>query len=150
LFVGEFFNEQLLAFRVSPRGKLTNIQTVDSGGLDPTSESITILPNLGPGASFSVRAGRAGSPSRFDGTPSSDADGAVARFDWDFGDGKTLRDGGPTPRHIYRAPGTYTVRLTVIDDEGCSTQLVFTGQNASCLGTLNATTTRTVTIHQEL
>lgn len=146
LYVAEFFNDQLLAFRVSPRGELTQIQTVGSGGLDPTSESITILPNVGPAASFFVRAGAAGSLSRFDGTSSADPDGRVARFDWDFGDGKLLRNGGPTPLHIYRAPGTYTTRLTVVDDEGCSTRLVFTGQNASCLGTGNATTTRTVDI----
>jgi DNA-binding beta-propeller fold protein YncE len=146
LFVAEFFNDDLIAFGVSPHGTLTKIQTVDSGGFDPTSESITILPNLGPTASFSVWAGAAGSASRFDGTTSVDPDGRVARYDWDFGDGKILRNGGPTPRHIYRAPGTYTARLTVVDDEGCSAQLVFTGQNPSCLGTGNATTTRTVVV----
>lgn len=146
LYVGDFADDEVIVFRRSARGELTAIQTADSGGTDPGFQGISILPNQGPVASFAVRPGPAGSASRFDGTASSDPDGTVARYAWDFGDGTSLRNGGPTPHHVYRAPGTYRTRLTVIDDEGCSVRLVFTGQLASCLGTRDATTTRTVKI----
>ena len=37
-------------------------------------------------------------------------------FEWDFGDG--MRAGTLTPNHAYTGDGTYTITLTVIDDEG--------------------------------
>jgi len=51
---------------------------------------------------------------RFDGTASSDPDGVVNAFAWDFGDGR--RGGGPNPEHSYSEPGTYTVTLEVTGD----------------------------------
>ena len=43
--------------------------------------------------------------------------GLIKSFQWDFGDGETLTEGG-TPVHVYRKPGKYTPRLTVIGDNG--------------------------------
>ncbi|NEA25941.1 PKD domain-containing protein [Actinomadura bangladeshensis] len=52
----------------------------------------------------------------FDATASSDPDGSVTGYKWDFGNGA---DGsGATPEHTYAAAGTYTVKLTVTDDQG--------------------------------
>lgn len=54
----------------------------------------------------------------FNASGSSDADGEIVGYDWDFGDG---RAGTSTPAsHTYQATGTYTVRLTVHDDAGAS------------------------------
>lgn len=53
---------------------------------------------------------------RFDGSGSADPDGAIAGYEWDFGDGG--RGAGPTPLHVYQQPGEYLVRLTVTDDSG--------------------------------
>jgi len=50
----------------------------------------------------------------FDATASSDPDGSVASYWWDFGNGKKVFS--PTTRHAFHRPGTYQVRLTVIDD----------------------------------
>ena len=52
----------------------------------------------------------------FDATSSSDADGAVISFAWDFGDGG--RASGSTANHTYNGAGTYSVLLTVTDDDG--------------------------------
>ncbi|WP_088858471.1 PKD domain-containing protein [Thermococcus profundus] len=47
---------------------------------------------------------------------SSDPDGSVAKWSWNFGDG-TFSD-ERNPNHSYAAPGTYTVMLTVEDESG--------------------------------
>jgi PKD repeat protein len=58
-------------------------------------------------------------PMTFDGSGSYDSDGgAITSYAWDFGDGST--GAGVTASHTYAVAGTYTVNLTVIDDEGSS------------------------------
>ena len=70
-------------------------------------------------AAFTAAPGAAGSATRFDASGSSAASAAsVARYDWDFGDGTTLANGGPTPTHTYAAAGAYAPRLTVFADDG--------------------------------
>lgn len=53
-------------------------------------------------------------PVRFDGTQSTDADGAVNAFAWTFGDGGS--GSGATPEYRFTRPGTYTVTLTISGD----------------------------------
>ncbi|MCY4027767.1 MAG: PKD domain-containing protein [Acidobacteria bacterium] len=50
---------------------------------------------------------------RFDGSGSSDPNDDTLTYAWDFGDGS--RGSGVTATHVYRAPGTYEVALTVSD-----------------------------------
>jgi PKD repeat protein len=47
---------------------------------------------------------------------STDADGGVVAWAWDFGDGSTSTDRNPS--HAYAAGGTFSVRLTVTDGGG--------------------------------
>ncbi|HEY4657440.1 MAG TPA: PKD domain-containing protein, partial [Candidatus Bathyarchaeia archaeon] len=54
----------------------------------------------------------------FDATSSSDIDGTIVSYLWDFGDGST--GSGATASHSYANGGTYTVRLTVTDNQGAT------------------------------
>jgi len=60
-------------------------------------------------------AGIVGTPVSFDGTGSSDPNGTIAAYDWDFGDGGTGT--GATPEHTYSVDGVFTVTLTVTDND---------------------------------
>jgi gliding motility-associated-like protein len=42
----------------------------------------------------------------------------ISSYNWNFGDGGTSTVA--TPTHVYLAAGTYTVKLTVIDSNGCT------------------------------
>jgi PKD repeat protein len=54
----------------------------------------------------------------FNGSTSSDADGSIAGYAWDFGDGTT--GSGASPSHTYATAGNYDVTLTVTDDKGAT------------------------------
>ena len=110
--------------------------------------AIAIVPNQPPHAAFTSSPGspKPGANVAFDGSGSTDSDGSVARYEWDFGDGTVVQSGGAKPSHAYAKAGTYQVTLTTTDNEGCSLTLVFTGQTAYCNGSSVARVTHPVTV----
>ena len=141
---GSTISSGVQGFAVGSGGTLTELTGSPFGTTSSYVQSIAFQPNQGPTAAFTPDMFSAGVPVKFDASASSDPDGTIARYDWDFGDGTTLADGGPTPSHTYATAGSYDVSLTVTDDIGCSTSVVFTGQTASCNGTGAAKATHTI------
>jgi hypothetical protein len=82
----------------------------------------------------------------FDAAGASDSDGSITRYDWDFGDGNTLANGGPQVSHVYAQPGTYEVRLVVTDNEGASTLTTFTGNSVLGNGSPAAATSLVIQV----
>lgn len=76
--------------------------------------------NQAPKAAFEVSSefGVAPLQASFDGSGSSDTDGVIASYAWDFGDGG--KGVGKEAQHSYAAAGCYVARLTVTDDGGLS------------------------------
>jgi PKD repeat protein len=54
----------------------------------------------------------------FSSAGSNDPDGTIASYAWDFGDSST--SSSQNPNHTYAAGGTYSVTLTVTDNEGAT------------------------------
>lgn len=70
-------------------------------------------------ASADVYAGKAPLMVNFDSSGSSDPDGEIAGYSWEFMDGSFSTDMNPTS-HEFTIPGTYQVTLTVTDNLGMS------------------------------
>ena len=94
--------------------------TDDNGKTATKSETITILSTTPPTASFtaSPTSGRAPLVVDFDASDSSDPDGHIISYDWDFGDGGTST--GVTVAHTYYSLGIYTATLTVTDNKNAT------------------------------
>ncbi|MWA04176.1 PKD domain-containing protein [Actinomadura sp. LD22] len=75
-----------------------------------------VQPNRPPSAAFTASCDSLACS--FDGSASSDPDGTVAGYAWDFGDGTTGT--GAKPSHTYTSAGEHTVTLTVTDDKGAT------------------------------
>jgi DNA-binding beta-propeller fold protein YncE len=148
LYAANGSSHSMSVFSVGSDGSLVPVpcdpSTSCKTGLGPNFQSVAIPPDQGPVAAVSSRAQRAGSATFFDARASADSDGAVVRFDWDFGDGTKAPNAGPTPQHVYTAAGNYSASVTVTDEDGCSTAFVFTGQVALCTGGPAATATAAV------
>jgi PKD repeat protein len=52
----------------------------------------------------------------FSSSGSTDSDGTIASYEWNFGDGSVGAE--PNPTHVYTAAGTFNVSLTITDDDG--------------------------------
>jgi PKD repeat protein len=104
-------------FQIGPAGRLLPLanKPFDTGGIGPAYGSASVLPNQGPVASFATRV-----DSRrvtFDASASTDADGSVARYRWDFGDGTTLSTADPRTTHVHPRTATFRATLVVTDND---------------------------------
>jgi len=108
---GQFLNQLLLPPGGGDLWGLTEVK-IEPASEDPVNEpptaSFTLSPS-NPTTSDTVT---------FDASGSSDPDGSIQRYEWDYGDGNTASATGTTATHSYSSSGDYTVELTVTDDDG--------------------------------
>ncbi len=98
------------------RPRLVVTYTLESGQ-SPNQEPTAII-NAG------AVTGEAPFTTSLDGTGSFDPDGSIISWSWDFGDGTT--DAGSQASHTWDSPGSYSVRLTVVDNLGASATAIET------------------------
>ena len=90
------------------------VRAVDGSGNVSASTSVVTVANTAPHAAFTSTTNRL--VGTFDASGSSDAEGPIADYAWDFGDGS--KGTGKTPSHTYAAAGSYSAVLTVTDAGG--------------------------------
>jgi len=94
--------------------KVTAFEDVsDTDNLTVTINDINEAPIAVPGGPYTAVVG---GEITFDGSGSSDSDGQIVEYTWDFGDGSAGSEVNPT--HAYTEAGEYTAALTVEDDKG--------------------------------
>lgn len=93
---------------------LTDIDVVAINSLNPN-------PTVKPVADIQVSSTSGTSPFtvNFDASGSTDSNGEIINYRWKFGDGSNIVSGtSPTISHTYTQQGTFTAKLSVLDDEG--------------------------------
>ncbi len=112
----------------SVAGSYTIRLTVSDSQLS-TSDDLLVTVNPAPNACAGNAApianagadqtGNVGATLNFNGSGSSDSNGTISSYSWNFGDGSALQP-GVNVAHSFAAAGNYTVILTVIDNCGAS------------------------------
>ncbi len=107
-----------------------SVQVKDNAGGTSAARSVTVnVANAAPIATFATALSSTCGPSgiRFNANGSHDPSpsGNIVHVAWDFGDGTSCPGTSGcdeserwTPEHCYSSPGTYTVTLVVIDEDG--------------------------------
>ncbi len=86
---------------------------------------ISIKNNLSPVAAFtSPEKGRINTEIKFDATSSSDPDGSIADYSFDFGDSSEKVNGKAIVYHKYTTAGVYDITLEVTDNEGAKSKII--------------------------
>lgn len=84
---------------------------------DSASDIVKVVINAGPKASPGTdKMAWINQPVFFDGSKSTDSDGRIIEYLWDFGDGTLLK--GEKVSHVYNKPGKYSIVLKVQDNSG--------------------------------
>lgn len=101
---------------------LTVVDDKGAEGVTSQDVTVTVMENQPPTAdfSFSPTNPKSGETVRFNAGASSDPDGTIVQYNWDFGDGSSGT--GQNPQHAFSvtAETTFTVTLTVTDDKGAT------------------------------
>lgn len=102
-------------------GEYTVVLTVvDNDGVTDQQSGTVFVGNLDPTASFTATPASGNPPLlvTLDGTASTDADGTIVSWEWDFNNDGTVDDSGQTTTTTFSDAGIHVIRLTVTDNLG--------------------------------
>ena len=117
--------------------------TDNAGGVATATTTVTVTPNLAPTASAvaTPTSGKEPVLVSFSSSGSTDSDGTIASYNWDFGDGSANKTTA-SATHTYGSAGSFTATLTVTDDFGATdTSTVVTVVTANVAPTAVASAT---------
>ena len=117
---GNTSTQQNPTHKYSAKGTYTvSLMVTDNNGATNTTVRTITVVNAPPVANFTYTPAQ---PTILDtiqfNDASTDPDGSITSWLWDFGDNYTSTEKNPS--HKYNTPGTYTVKLTVTDNDGGS------------------------------
>jgi PKD repeat protein len=122
-------SEAIIDIEITPVGGNYQNAIARSASIRLVPTGIRIPPSdMTPAFTFSPDAPTEKTNVLFDASSSS---GTIAAYEWDFGDGQT--GSGRTTTHAFSGPGTYFVRLTLVDPQGrriSTTRSITVGQGA--------------------
>jgi PKD repeat protein len=103
----------------------TVVSTIDAG---PSPQGLAMFPVKAPKAGLSTVSSSGAVPfaATFDGTKSSDRDGAIVSYMFTFGDGTSVTSPVPIVTHTYTTVGKFVASLVVTDDDGAPSAAVLT------------------------
>lgn len=114
------------AYAASGLYNVTLTVTDNVGGTSRATASVSIsnqAPVANAGGPYS---GPVNASIQFNGAASTDSDGTIVNYRWDFGDGGDISTAeGSTPTHTYVNGGYYTATLTVTDNQGAIASTIF-------------------------
>jgi PKD repeat protein len=113
-------NGRVVEHKYNEAGTFTVVLTVtdNSGASNEATATLQVENGLAPTARYSVNptAGDEGTPFVFNASASSDPDGTIKVYDWNFEDGTKAK--GQIVTHKFIKSGVFGVTLTVTDNDG--------------------------------
>src|SRR5262249_137768 len=117
---GQSGSGEVVTHQYAAIGSYTVTLTVtdNDNATSTSSKSVQVENGKAPIARFTVTPAEGDTPINytFNGSNSSDPDGTVKSYDWDFGDGKSAS--GTIVTHKFTDANTFGVTLTVTDNSG--------------------------------
>jgi PKD repeat protein/alpha-tubulin suppressor-like RCC1 family protein len=114
---------RVVQYRFTKSGTYTVKLTVtDNNGLTNTATYDIVVNNSSPKSIFTISPNPINSKefTTLNALSSTDTDGSIVSYNWNFGDSEILSNGPAVVNKTYNRPGSYTISLEVVDNQGAT------------------------------